>query len=154
MTPPLPGNIIPQNQVNKVAQNIVNYYPLPEQPGTVNGTNNLDRTNWPSRVTYHSTVYKFDQNLGNRSRLMFRVNSNRNDNHSVDFFGYDNPSVGAVFYQKSLGFAFSENYTFSPTMTMDLRVSDSSFVRAQGPNEAGKAFTLTSVGFPAYLANA
>ena len=31
---------------------------------------------------------------------------------------------------------------------MDVRVSDSSFVRAQGPNEAGQAFTLTSAGFP------
>ena len=79
---------------------------------------------------------------------MFRVTTNRNDNHSVDFFGYDNPSVGALFYQKSIGFAFSENYSFSPTLNMDVRVSDSSFVRAQGPNEAGQAFTLTSAGFP------
>ena len=37
---------------------------------------------------------------------------------------------------------------------MDVRVSDSSFVRAQGPNEAGQAFTLTSAGFPSYLQNA
>jgi hypothetical protein len=151
---PLPGNIIPANRINRVAQNILSYYPVPEQPGTVNGTNNLDRTNWPSRVTYHSTVYKFDQNLSDRNRIMFRVNTNRNDNRSVDFFGYDNPSVGAVFYQKSLGFAFSENYSFNPTMTMDVRVSDSSFVRAQGPNAAGRAFVLTSVGFPAYLLDA
>jgi hypothetical protein len=85
---------------------------------------------------------------------MFRVTTNRNDNHSVDYFGYDNPSVGALFYQKSLSFAFSENYTFSPTMTLDIRVSDASFVRAQGPNDAGQAFTLTSAGFPAYLQNA
>jgi Carboxypeptidase regulatory-like domain len=150
---PLPGNIIPTNRISTVARNILNFYPLPEQPGTVNGGNNLDRTNWPSRVTYHSSVYKFDQNLSDRNRLMFRVNTNRNDNRSVDFFGYDNPSVGAVFYQESLGFAFAENYSFSPTMTMDVRVSDSSFVRAQGPNPAGKAFTLASVGFPAYLQN-
>jgi hypothetical protein len=112
---PLPGNIIPANRINSVAKNIVAYYPLPEQPGSVNGTNNLDRTNWPSRVVYHSTVYKFDHNISDRNRVMFRVTTNRNDNHSVDFFGYDNPSVGALFYQKSIGFAFSENYSFSPT---------------------------------------
>ena len=100
------------------------------------------------------TVRDCDQNLSDRNRLMFRVTSNRNDNHSVDYFGYDNPAVGALFYQKSLSFAFSENYTFSPTMTLDIRVSDASFVRAQGPNDAGQAFTLTSAGFPAYLQNA
>ncbi|MCU1235769.1 MAG: hypothetical protein JWP63_3736 [Candidatus Solibacter sp.] len=151
---PLPGNIIPGDRINKVAKNILSYYPLPEQPGSVNGTNNLDRTNWPSRVIYHSTVYKFDHNISDRNRVMFRVTTNRNDNHSVDFFGYDNPSVGALFYQKSIGFAFSENYSFGPTLNMDVRVSDSSFVRAQGPNEAGQKFTLTSAGFPAYLQNA
>jgi hypothetical protein len=151
---PLTGNIIPASRINPVAKNILNYYPLPEQPGTANGTNNLDRTNWPSRVIYHSVVYKFDQNISDRNRVMFRVNTNRNDNHSVDYFGYDNPSVGAVFYQKSIGFAFSENYSFSPTTILDLRISDSSFVRAQGPNDAGQAFTLSSVGFPQYLQNA
>uniref|UniRef100_Q022J6 TonB-dependent transporter Oar-like beta-barrel domain-containing protein n=1 Tax=Solibacter usitatus (strain Ellin6076) TaxID=234267 RepID=Q022J6_SOLUE len=151
---PLPGNIIPANQINSVAKNIVNYYPLPEQPGALNGTNNLDRTNWPSRVVYHSTVYKFDHNISDRNRVMFRVTTNRNDNHSVDYFGYDNPSVGALFYQKSIGFAFSENYSFSPTLNMDVRVSDASFVRAQGPNDAGRAFTLSSAGFPLYLQNA
>jgi hypothetical protein len=150
---PLPGNIIPANLISPIAQKILGYYPLPEQTGTVNGENNLDRSNWPSRVTYHSTVYKFDQNLSDKNRLMFRLNTNRNDNHSVDYFGFDNPSEGAVFYQKSLGFAFSENYSFSPALIMDLRISDSSFVRAQGPNSAGLGFNLTSLGFPAYLQN-
>ncbi len=151
---PLAGNVIPPSRLNPVALKLISYYPLPEQPGTVNGTNNLDRTNWPSRVVYHSTVYKFDHNISDRNRLMFRVTTNRNDNHSVDYFGYDNPSVGALFYQKSIGFAFSENYTFSPSMTLDLRVSDASFVRAQGPNDAGQAFRLGDVGFPAYLQTA
>jgi hypothetical protein len=151
---PLPGNIIPTNLISPIAQNIFGFYPLPEQTGTVNGENNLDRSNWPSRVTYHSTVYKFDQNLSDKNRLMFRLNTNRNDNHSVDYFGFDNPSEGALFWQKSLGFAFSENYSFSPQLIMDVRISDSSFVRAQGPNSAGKSFNLTSLGFPAYLQNA
>ncbi len=151
---PLAGNIMPVSRLNPVAQKIIGYYPLPEQPGAVNGTNNLDRTNWPSRVVYHSTVYKFDHNLSDRNRFMFRVTTNRNDNHSVDYFGFDNPAVGALFYQKSIGFAFSENYTFSPTMTLDLRVSDASFVRAQGPNDAGQAFKLGDVGFPANLQTA
>jgi len=150
---PLPGNIIPKSMLNPVALNLLSYYPLPEQPGTANGTNNLDRSNWPSRVVYHSTVYKFDENLSDRNRLMFRINTNRNDNNSVDYFGYTNPSEGAVFWQKSLGFALAENYSFSPTLNMDIRLSDSSFVRAQGPNAAGAAFSLTGAGFPSYLQN-
>jgi Carboxypeptidase regulatory-like domain/TonB dependent receptor len=151
---PVAGNMIPPDLISPVAQKILGYYPLPEQPGTANGGNNLDRSNWPSRVRYHSDVYKFDQNVSDRNRLMFRVVSNRNDNNSVDFFGYDNPSVGAHFWQTSLGFAFAENYSFSPKLIMDLRVSDSSFVRAQGLDDAGKGYNLTTVGFPQYLQNA
>ena len=93
----MPGNIIPANRLNSVAKNIVGYYPLPEQPGALNGTNNLDRTNWPSRVVYHSVVYKFDQNISDRNRVMFRVTTIPHHNHSVDYFGYDNPSDGALF---------------------------------------------------------
>ena len=151
---PVPGNIIPASQISPVAQKILSYFPLPEQAGTANFANNLDRSNWPSRVKYHAMVTKFDQNLSDRNRLMFRVVSNRNDNNSVDFFGYDNPSVGAVFYQKSLGFAFAETYSFSPVLVMDVRISDSSFVRAQGPNSAGNGFLISSLGFPAYLQSA
>jgi hypothetical protein len=86
---PLPGNIIPSNLISPIAQKIIGFYPQPEQPGNANRGNNLDRSNWPSRVTYHSSVYKFDQNLSDKNRLMFRVVTNRNDNHSVDYFGYD-----------------------------------------------------------------
>ncbi len=150
---PLPGNIIPASMISPIAQKLLGYYPLPEQAGKADGENNLDRSNWPSRVTYHSMIYKFDENLTDRNRLMFRFNTNRNDNHSVDYFGFDNPSEGAVFWQKSLGFALAENYTFSPNLNMDIRISDSSFVRAQGPNAAGAAFSLTSAGFPSYLQN-
>jgi hypothetical protein len=151
---PVPGNIIPPSQISPVARKILSYYPLPEQPGKADSENNLDRSNWPSRVIYHSTVTKFDQNLTDRNRVMFRVVTNRNDNHSVDYFGYTNPSVGALFYQKSLGFAFAENVSFSPTFIMDVRISDSSFVRAQGPNSYGSGFLVSSLGLPAYLQNA
>ncbi|MCX6631123.1 MAG: TonB-dependent receptor, partial [Candidatus Solibacter sp.] len=150
---PLAGNIIPTNLISPIAKNIISYYPQAEQAGTADGGNNLDRSNWPSRVRFHSTLYKFDHNLSDRNRLMFRINTQRNDNNSVDYFGYDNPSQGAVFWQESASFAFAENYSFSPSFIMDLRISDSSFVRAQGPS-TGKDFQISTLGFPASLQNA
>ena len=150
---PLANNIIPPSLISPIAKNIISYYPLPEQAGTADGGNNLDRSNWPRRTRFHSTLYKFDHNLSDRNRLMFRINTQRNDNNSVDYFGFDNPSQGAVFWQESASFAFSENYSFSPSFVMDLRIGDSSFVRAQGPS-TGKDFQISSLGFPASLQNA
>lgn len=150
---PLPDNVIPASRISPIAQKILSYYPLPEQAGTADGGNNLDRSNWPRRTKFHSTLYKFDHNLSDRHRLMFRMNTQRNDNNSVDYFGFDNPSQGAIFWQESASFAFAENYSFSPSFVMDLRVSDSSFVRAQGPS-SGKDFQISTLGFPPYLLNA
>ena len=37
---PFPGNIIPASLISPIATNILKYYPLPNQPGTADGTNN------------------------------------------------------------------------------------------------------------------
>ncbi len=38
---PFPGNIIPQNRIDPVARKILDYYPLPNQPGTADGAQQL-----------------------------------------------------------------------------------------------------------------
>jgi len=44
---PFPGNIIPQNRFDKAGFSLANLYPLPNQPGNRDGTNNY---------YYHRTV--------------------------------------------------------------------------------------------------
>ncbi|MDP2998979.1 MAG: carboxypeptidase-like regulatory domain-containing protein [Bryobacterales bacterium] len=151
---PLAGNIIPASRISPIARNILSYYPMPEQVGSADGGNNLDRSNGPSRVRHHTFLYKFDQNLGDRTRLMFRINTRRNDNLSVDYFGSGNPSLGAHFWHESAGFAFTANHSFSPSLILDIGVSDSGFVRAQDSHDAGRDFRIESLGFPASLQNA
>ena len=37
---PSPGNIIPPDRLDPVALNVVDFYPTPNQPGTITGANN------------------------------------------------------------------------------------------------------------------
>lgn len=152
---PLPGNMIPANQISQIAKNILSYYPMPDPLGssttTADGSNNLNRAGWPTRTKYHSDVYKFDQAIGQKNHAMFRYNSFRQDNLSTDYFGFDNPALGALFWNESAGFHLDDVHSFSSSLVMDIRVSDSRFIRAQKAEAPGQNFDATTLGFPSYI---
>jgi hypothetical protein len=150
---PLSGNIIPQSQISPVARKILSYYPLPESAGTIDGGNNLDRTNWPSSVWYRTHIYKFDHTVSEKNRLMFRTNFRFHNIIDTDYFGFDNPSLGTYFWNESASFAFDDVHSFSPSFVMDIKVNDSRFVRAQD-TQTRQQFKVTSLGLPAYVENA
>lgn len=152
---PLPGNMIPANRISQIAKNILSYYPMPDSLGasttTADGSNNLNRAGWPTRTKYHSGVYKFDQSVGQKNHVMFRYNSFRQDNLSTDYFGFDNPTLGCIFWNESAGFHLDDVHSFSSTLVMDIHVSDARFVRAQKASPAGQSFDATTLGFPSYV---
>lgn len=155
---PLPGNIIPASKISPIAKNILSYYSMPDALGssttTADGSTNLNRAGWPTRSTYHSVVYKFDHNVSEKNRMMFRYNAFRQDNLSTDYFGFDNPALGALFWNESAGFHLDFVRTFNSSFVMAIRVSDARFVRAQKPTPPGQGFRLASLGFPASIEDA
>ncbi len=151
---PLPGNIIPANQISPIAKNILSYYPLPDPTGgTSDFGNNLNRSQWPSRIPYDTQLYKFDQVVSDRNRFMFRLNKNYHESNDTDYFGFTNPALGAFFWTEAAGFAADDVHSFSSTLVMDIRISDTRFVRAQKPEVAGQNFMLSSLGFPTSIEN-
>ncbi|MEO8368398.1 MAG: carboxypeptidase-like regulatory domain-containing protein [Candidatus Solibacter sp.] len=149
---PLAGNIIPTSRISPVAKAILNYYLPPESVGTSDFGNNLDRTNWPSSVWYRTHVYKFDHNVSEKNRMMFRTNFRFHNIVDTDYFGFDNPSLGTYFWNESSSFAFDDVHSFTPTFVMDIKLSDSRFVRAQD-SQTRKEFSLTSLGLPPSIEN-
>lgn len=152
---PLAGNIIPPSQISPIAKAILNYYPLPDAVNgtltTADGGNNLNRSQWPSRIPYWTHLYKFDQTLTQKDRLSFRANFAYHNSNDTDYFGFDNPALGAFFYTESAGFSADWVHVFSPSLIADVRVSDSRYVRAQTPETAGQNFLLSTLGFPAAI---
>jgi len=154
---PLPGNIIPQSMISPIATAIMNYYPLPDLNGnttTSDGGNNLNRSQNPSRIPYWTHLYKFDQIFSDKNRLSFRANFAFHDSNDTDYFGASNPTLGAFFYTQSAGFMADDVESFSSNFIMDIRISDSRYVRAQHPETAGVDYNLTQLGLPASIENA
>ena len=102
---------------------------------------------------YHSELYKFDQVLGSKNRLMVRANFRYHTVNDSDQFGFNNPAMGAFFWNESEQYAIDDTHAFSPTLVMDIRVSDARFLRAQKPTPAGQNWDLTQLGFPSYIEN-
>ena len=171
---PLPGNIVPVNQINPISARIFAcdpskvtmlsyvstpqttcYYPEPiPGQGTADGGNNYAPSSWPSRIPYHSELYKFDQVLGAKNRLSVRANFRFHTVVDSDQFGFNNPSMGAYFWNESEQYAIDDVHAFSSTFLMDVRVSNARFLRAQKPSPPGQNWDLTQLGFPSSIVNA
>jgi hypothetical protein len=149
---PFPGNIIPASAINPVAANIVKYYPLPNQPGTLSGTNNF--YNATSAVVNTDTVdAKIDENINDRNRFFFRY-SQRNLQQPPPLHL---PAADAVAqldanYQPQVSHAAAFDYTFtaSPTFLMELRYGFSRM--ALDWTTLSDGFNPSSLGFPSYIA--
>lgn len=77
---PFAGNQVPSDQLNVVGRNLMDYYPLPNQPGR--GASNIDNyfSSSPSRSDQDRVDARVDHNLNDSHRLMFRWNSFLNKN--------------------------------------------------------------------------
>ncbi|MEJ7606139.1 MAG: hypothetical protein WKF37_07690 [Bryobacteraceae bacterium] len=66
---PVPGNIIPQNRMDPAARSIAALWDAPNQPGTVDGTNNYQKAK-NSQDSYWNHIVRIDHNLS-ESRIMY-----------------------------------------------------------------------------------
>src|SRR5688572_3459084 len=57
---PFPGNIIPQHLIDSVAKNIMEYFPLPNQPGLVDGQQNYQNPTAVAFETYYTATGRVD----------------------------------------------------------------------------------------------
>jgi hypothetical protein len=67
---PFPGNQIPQSRLNPVSLALLQYYPLPNRPGTASNFQGPA----PDRDTHDQLILRVDQNVSNNVRLSFRYN--------------------------------------------------------------------------------
>ena len=90
---PLPGNVIPASRLSSIAQGLLGYIPLPNQPGVVNNyelqgaaANNTD--NFNGRV---------QRNITAKDRLAYHINYQHRDGTAIQPFAYTDPMLGMGF---------------------------------------------------------
>ncbi len=115
---PYPGNQIPQSQLSAQALRLLQYYPLPNLPGTANGTGNNYQAPVLTESNIDQLLMRVDQNVTNASRVYFRYNWV----DAFDGFGAVIPTAGLYQPRKNKNTLGSWQQTLSPTLLNDFRI--------------------------------
>ena len=117
-----PGNIVPANRIPALTQNILNLYPLPNQPGKL-------RNNYVISPTEQDRIdqgdFRTDYNMSEHDQLFFRWSmSGRTDVRPAPLPGLANgggSSTGNGF-EDTMGAALGYTHTFTPTTVNEFRI--------------------------------
>ena len=130
-----PGNIIPANRLSPIAQQLMKYYPEPNQAGN-QGTNNYFSAN-PRSDTFYSVSTRVDHQITDKQRMFVRYTRNNRRESRGAYFGTVNGVVptGNFLYRINDGVTADHVYTMSSSSVLDLRA-----VRLNGEWDAYWAF--------------
>jgi hypothetical protein len=146
------NNVIPPNRLNPIAQSILDFVPLPNQPGVVgengyNGTNNYFNNSVRSdRFSGH--MGRLDFNASDRNKMFWNFRFNDRLEDRSDRFGND--ITGNYLTRTNWGTTFDDVHTFTPTLLFNVRFGWTRFIEANTRQSTG--FDPTSLGLPGYVA--
>ncbi len=145
---PLPGNVIPASRISPVARNILNYYPLPNAPGTADFRNNFVTAS-PALIDYASHMVRIDQVMNERQRFYASVSTMKTLGDQGRTLVND--AVGNITENRYNALAFDYVWTARADTVVNARYG---ITRQSNSGESPTAgLDLTSLGFPSSLAN-
>lgn len=143
---PIPDNIIPAARLDAVAQNILKFWPEPNQAGTAEGRNNHFRTTKALEDTWVHLI-RLDHNFNENHRAFVRM--------STDFWEEDKNRVfttganGIILNRQNRGLTLDDVKVFSPTFLMNVRYGVTYANFTEKTIQPG--FDLASLGFSSRL---
>jgi hypothetical protein len=141
-----PNNVVPKSRMDATAQRYLQYFPLPNASGTVDGLNNWNEISANSN-DFLQHMSRVDHGFGERHRIFGRVTYSWLHFYRGDFLG--NGTRGLDRYRKQRGAGFDDVYTISPTMIFNFKYGFTRFLESDYPYTQG--FDLASLGFPSSL---
>jgi hypothetical protein len=148
---PFPGNIIPPSRLDPVAMKLLNYWELPNTPGTVDGRNNFVR-NSPNNEPVWQGVFRMDRAFSHRNNFFASGTFEHGEADGFDPF-YDSPTAKLAIWwrlhrrQGTIGLGDVE--TVDPNLVLNFHWNITRY--SQDTPSASKGFNLASLGWPASL---
>ncbi len=132
---PFPGNRIPGASISPIAQQLLGYYPLPNQPGVLN--NYALQTSVPQDTD--NVGLRIQRNLDKKDRLAYHIGYQRRDGDTSQPLGFLDTMSGS-----GLTTDLSWTRTFSPVListtrvTFNRNINETTPFFANGPDVAGE----------------
>ncbi|MBS1824348.1 MAG: carboxypeptidase regulatory-like domain-containing protein [Acidobacteria bacterium] len=143
-----PGNIVPQNRINPIATNYLNFIGMPNFAGKADGTNNYFAP-LTTNNSYYSFSGRLDFNISNANKLTGGIRQSLWQQRSGDIFS--NIAKGEAAYRSLWGANIDDVHTFSPTLIGNLRAGYNRYRAYYDQNSFG--YDPTQLGFPSYVAS-
>lgn len=139
---PFVNNIIPPSRLDPVAQKILPFWSLPNQPGTSDGRNNYF-ANRPAAEDTWVHLTRIDHAFSQNHRAFVRFNKDFWEEHKNQRF--DNNATGIVLNRENEGVSFDDVYVFSPAFLVNFRygVTFATFTERR----QSQGFDLAGLGF-------
>jgi hypothetical protein len=141
-----PGNIIPASRLDATAKKYLQYWPLPNASGSVDGLNNWNEISANSN-DFTQNMTRVDHNFSERHRLFGRFTHSWLHFFRGDYLG--NGVRGLDRLRKQRGVGLDDVYTLSPTMVLNFKYGFTRYLESDYPTTMG--FDLASLGFPSSL---
>ena len=146
---PFAGNIIPSNRLSPIAQNVLRFYPDPNQPGDASGRNNYFSVN-PRSDDFYSISTRVDHKVTDKQQLFVRYTRNDRRESRNAVFGTVGGVVptGNFLFRKNDGITADHVYTMSSRSLLNVR---GGWQRFREPNvrQHEGLFDPASLGFAA-----
>jgi hypothetical protein len=142
---PFPNNIIPTSRLDPTAVIMNKYWALPNQPGTISGTNNFT-INYPSVSNANQTTVRIDQNFSDRQHFFGRFSVYNPYTRPTDVYGTGGTITTLSHTSTQQGVA-GDTFTFNPTTILTTNISVLRDYNTRYPSNLG--IDLTSIGWPA-----
>lgn len=149
---PFPNNTIPSTRIDPVAANIINYFPLPNQPGGAGGVNNFFAAG-VSELDTDTFDAKVDEVFNERNRMFVRFSKQNLAEPPVLLYPQADQvaETGNSQPQVTTSAAIDYTRTFSPNFVMEIPFGFSRTALNYLSN--GNGFNpSTQLGFPGYIA--
>jgi hypothetical protein len=145
---PLPGNVIPASRISPISRKILDFYPLPNATGTIDGRNNFFGTA-ASRIDYWAHMARVDQVINDRHRFYVSTSFMRTDGDQGR--NLVNDAIGNISVNRYTGAALDYVWMARPTLVANFRYGLTRMVNEAHSPTYG--LDLTSLGFPSSFAS-
>ncbi|HEY7059710.1 MAG TPA: carboxypeptidase regulatory-like domain-containing protein, partial [Vicinamibacterales bacterium] len=145
---PFPNNVIPSGRISPIAQQVLGYYPMPNQTPDSSGRNNFFYGN-PRSDDFYSISTRVDHTINQKQRFFARYTRNDRRESRNAIFGDVNGVIptGNYLFRKNDGITYDHTYTQSSTSLWDIRVGWQQF-REPNVRQHEGLFDPSTLGFP------
>ena len=145
------GNQIPTSRLNKTAEKILSFLPLPNRPAPPMESPGTDNYVWQAQGTdrYKSVVSRLDEDFGPKDRAYLAFSWSKRIQKYGDpgqFNGFKGPAESGLFplIRQNHFFTLDYQHDFSPNSLLDIHLSFTRYAYAQ--NQGYTPFDLSEIG--------